>query len=388
MAALSRSGGVSEMVSFSTSDLRDSMTGKLLLVNWTLIAAVAGIACIGTAALYSVAGGSFQPWAERHAMRFLLTLALALAIAVTRPQLLMQLAYPAYAIALGLLLLVPFTGNEALGARRWLSLGGVSIQPSEFMKLALVLALARYYQTVPSKSVSHPKALILPLLMIAGPVMLTLRQPDLGSAMLFMALGLSLMFLAGVSSWYYAGAAALGIAVAPLIWNALHDYQRRRVEVFLNPDTDPLGAGYHIAQSRIALGSGGVSGKGYLQGTQSQLDFVPEKHTDFIATMIGEEWGFVGLMLVIGLFALVLFSLGVMAWRCRHRFGRMLIAGSAVTIFSYVAINLGMVTGLVPVVGIPLPLISYGGTSMTTIMLGLGLALSADVHGRDSRMGL
>lgn len=365
----------------SSYSQKDSIARKLWRVHWPVVFAAAAIAAVGTAALYSVAGGSFQPWAERHAFRFIVALGVVLAMAVVRPEVFLKLAYPAYALALGLMLAVPFAGVEALGAKRWLAVGGVTFQPSELMKLALVAALARYYQWLPEERVSRAFSVAWPAVLIAIPVALTLRQPDLGSGVLFVCLGLALMYLAGVSVFYFVGAGITAVAALPLVWSQLHDYQRRRVETFLNPETDPLGAGYHITQSKIAIGSGGVSGKGYLQGTQSQLDFVPEKHTDFIATMLGEEWGFAGLLMLLALYALLLTMLLLMAWRCRHTFGRLVISGVATTLFVYVFINLAMVTGLVPVVGIPLPLISYGGTSMTTLMIGLGLAMSAYVHG-------
>jgi rod shape determining protein RodA len=356
---------------------------KLWRIHWPVLIVAAGIAAIGTAALYSVAGGSFQPWAERHALRFLIGIGIVVAMALVRADVWLSAAYPAYALALLMLCLVPLVGVEALGARRWIGFGGVTFQPSELMKLALVAALARYYQWLPTDDVSRPRWVVVPLMLIVIPVVLTLKQPDLGSAMLFTVLGLALMFLAGVSTFYFLAGSAATVAAMPLIWSGLHDYQRRRVEIFLDPEKDPLGAGYHITQSKIALGSGGVSGKGYLQGTQSQLDFVPEKHTDFIATMLGEEWGFAGLLLLLGLYILLIAMMFAMAWRCQNRFGRLVIAGSALTFFVYVFINLAMVTGLVPVVGVPLPLVSYGGTSMMTLMIGLGLAMSGYVHGDD-----
>ena len=356
---------------------------KLWRIHWPVLIVAAGIAAIGTAALYSVAGGSFQPWAERHALRFLIGIGIVLAMAMVRPEVWLKAAYPAYALALLLLCMVPVIGVEALGARRWIGFGGVTFQPSELMKLALVAALARYYQWLPSDNVSRPRWVVIPLLLIVIPVVMTLKQPDLGSAMLFAVLGLALMFLAGVSTFYFLAGGAATVAAMPLIWSNFHDYQRRRVEIFLDPEKDPLGAGYHITQSKIALGSGGVSGKGYLQGTQSQLDFVPEKHTDFIATMLGEEWGFAGLLLLLALYILLMSMMFAMAWRCQNCFGRLVIAGSAMTFFVYVFINLAMVTGLVPVVGVPLPLVSYGGTSMMTLMIGLGLAMSGYVHGDD-----
>lgn len=359
---------------------------KLWLVHWPVLILACVLAAIGTAALYSVAGGSVQPWAERHALRFLVALGVVLAMSVVSIDVWLRLAYPAYALTLLMLLLVPILGTEALGAKRWIGIGALSFQPSELMKLALVAALARYYQWLPAERVSRPLSVAIPFALIAVPVWLTLRQPDLGSAILFAVLGLSLMYFAGVSIWYFVAGAAGVATLAPVIWSGLHDYQRRRVEIFLDPESDPLGAGYHITQSKIALGSGGLSGKGFLHGTQSQLDFVPEKHTDFIASMIGEEWGFAGLLIIVALYALLLFMLLAMAWRCRNTYARLVIVGSAMTFFVYVFINLAMVTGLVPVVGVPLPLISYGGTSMTTLMVGLGLAMSGFVH-RERQIG-
>lgn len=357
-----------------------SFTAKLWYVNWPALLVAGLIASIGCAALYSVSGGSFQPWAERHAMRFLIATAILLSMSMVRIQVWLRASYAVYALALVALALVPLLGSEALGARRWLSIGGFTFQPSELMKLALVAALARYYQWLPMERVSRAVWVAIPMVMIAVPVALTLRQPDLGTAALFAVCGLSLMFLAGVSAWYFVAGAASVIAAAPLIWANLHDYQRRRIETFLDPDLDPLGAGYHISQSKIAIGSGGVWGKGFLDGTQSQLDFVPEKHTDFVLTILGEEWGFAGLIVLLALFATLLALIVSMGWRCQNRFGRLVIGGSAVTLFVYVFINTAMVTGLVPVVGVPLPLVSYGGTSMMTLMIGLGLAMSAYVH--------
>lgn len=358
-----------------------SILEKLWRVHWPLIAVICLLAAVGTLALYSVAGGSFQPWAERHALRFLVALALVLAMAVVSIDVWLRLAYPVYAVAFLLLLLVPLVGVEAMGARRWIGIGPVQFQPSELMKLGLIMALARYYQWLPANRVSWPRYVAIPLVLIAAPVLLTLRQPDLGSAALFAILGLSLMYFAGVSIFYFVASLTGVVALMPMLWSGLHDYQRRRIEIFLDPDKDPLGAGYHITQSKIALGSGGISGKGFLQGTQSQLDFVPEQHTDFIASMIGEEWGFAGLIALLALYAVLIAILFIMAWRCRNRFSRLLILGSAMTFFVYVFINMAMITGLVPVVGVPLPLVSYGGTAMATVMLGLGLAMSGYVHG-------
>jgi rod shape determining protein RodA len=370
-----------------------SASEKLWQVPWVLLAVVALLSAVGSTALYSVAGGNIQPWAETHALRFLVAATLVLCMALVPLRVWSSVAYPAYGIALVLLILVPFAGVQALGARRWLSVGGLVVQPSELMKVGLVLALARYYQTIPQQEISWLRRVAVPVLLIAVPLLFVLRQPDLGTATLFAGLGIALMFLAGVSSMYFL-AGGVGLAAAlPLVWSNLHDYQRRRVEIFLDPEKDPLGSGYHITQSKIALGSGGLSGKGFMQGTQSQLDFLPEKQTDFIFTMFSEEWGFVGALSLLALYALLLSLLLAMALRAKSQFGRLLIAGSAVTIFLYIFINVAMVTGMVPVVGVPLPFVSYGGTALTTLMAGLGLAMSADVHRNElvpsapSRMG-
>ena len=360
-----------------------TLSQKLWRVDWLLLGVAALIAVVGTATLYSVAGGSFQPWAERHALRFLVGCALVLAMALVTPRTWLHLAYPVYAVALGLLALVPLIGTEALGARRWLSLGSMSLQPSELMKVALVAALARYYHWLAPERVSRPVFVAIPLAMILAPVALTLKQPDLGTAVLFVVIGAALMFMAGVS-WLLFAAAGTGALVAlPYAWDALHGYQKKRIETFLDPDKDPLGAGYHITQSKIALGSGGVEGKGFMQGTQSQLEFLPEKHTDFAFTMFGEEWGFVGAVGLLALYALLLVLVLQMAWRATTHFGRLTAGGLAVTLFAYVFINVAMVTGLVPVVGVPLPLMSYGGSAILSVMAALGLAMSPHVHGRE-----
>ena len=369
----------------STWSRAPSLARKVLHVDWVLLAVLGLLAAIGTATLYSVAGGSFEPWAERHALRFLLGAGLVVGMGLVAPRVWINLAYPFYAVALLLLLLVPLVGSEALGARRWLTLGGFSFQPSELMKVALVAALARYYHALPETHLSRPLWLAIPLAAIAAPVALTVQQPDLGSAVLFAIIGLSLLFLAGVS-WLVFVAGAVGtLAALPYVLDNLHAYQRRRIEVFLDPDKDPLGAGYHISQSKIALGSGGLEGKGFMSGTQSRLDFLPEKHTDFAFTMFGEEWGFVGSIGLLAIYVLALALALAMALRVHGTFARLTAAGFAATLATYVLINIAMVTGLVPVVGVPLPLVSYGGTAMTSLMASLGLAMSSHVHGGAAR---
>jgi rod shape determining protein RodA len=357
-----------------------SLPEKLWRINWLVVLVVAAIGAIGVAALYSVAQGSFEPWAERHALRLAIGIGALLIIAVTPVRFWLAIAYPVYIAAFVLLALVPVIGVTQMGARRWIGAGELSFQPSELMKIALVLALARYYQKLPRKQVSQPRCLILPVLMIAAPTALVMKQPDLGTAILFAAVGFGLMFLAGVNLIYFvAGAAAVG-GLAPFLWSRLHGYQQNRILTFLDPDRDPLGAGYHILQSKIALGSGGLNGKGFMAGTQSQLNFLPEKHTDFIFTTFAEEMGFAGSALLLAAYAFLLFLIITMAFGVRDQFSRLLIAGATLVLSLYVVINIAMVTGLAPVVGVPLPLVSYGGTAMMTILTSIGLAMSAWVH--------
>ena len=356
------------------------LTEKLILVNWPFLLLIATITSFGVAALYSVAGGSLEPWASRHVVRFCLGLAVLFAVAVSDLRWWLRAAYPLYAVALILLALVMVIGVESGGAKRWLGYGELSFQPSEMMKIALILALARYYQWLPPEKVSWPHALLIPLAMIGVPVLLELAQPDLGTAMLFAVVGSGLLFLAGVSWIYYLGGVVGIIVVLPHIWERMHDYQKERVLTFIDPERDPLGSGYHILQSKIAIGSGGLTGKGFMQGTQAQLNFLPEKHTDFIFTMFSEEMGFLGAAGLLALYLLALLFIIYMALRCRSTFGRLVASGMGLCLFAYVFINVAMVTGLVPVVGVPLPLISYGGTSMLTMMVGLGFVLNAHVH--------
>ena len=364
-----------------------TLVAKLWSIDWPVLLVVATIGAIGTATLVSVAGGSYQPWAERHALRLVLGLGLVIVMALVPLRTWLRLAYPSFFAGLGLLALVPLIGQEAIGAKRWLAFSGLSFQPSEIVKVALVAALARYYQGLPRAHLSRPLHVLPPLLMILAPMVLTLRQPDLGTAVLIGGTGLGLMFLAGVSWLYFIGGAVGVFAAAPLVLARLHGYQRRRLEVFLEPEKDPLGAGYHITQSKIALGSGGVTGRGYMQGTQSQLDFVPEKHTDFIFAMFGEEWGFVGSLVLVGLFAVLVALVVAAALRAASPFARLLIAGFALQVMVYAGINIAMVTGLAPVVGVPLPFMSYGGTSLMALMVALGLAMSGSVHGRERLPG-
>ena len=358
-----------------------TLADKLYEINWGLVLLITLIACVGFAMLYSVAGASFSPWAGKQMVYFSVGMVLLVAAALTDIRFWMSIAYPAYGVSLVLLVLVLVVGHTALGAQRWLSFGPLELQPSELMKISLILALARYLHGLSIEDVSKPLRLLIPLLMIAMPAFLVLKQPNLGTTIILVADGISLLFLAGLSWWWIAPAVA-GVATAvPLAWRFfLHDYQKARVMTFLDPESDALGAGWNITQAKIAIGSGGLSGKGYLQGSQSRLNFLPEKHSDFIITNFGEEFGFVGSVALLLLFAIVI-GYGVqIAMSARSQFGRLVAMGLVLNFFFYILINGAMVMGLIPVVGIPMPLVSYGGTAMLSVMFGFGLLMSIHVH--------
>lgn len=369
------------MADFFRPMSRDKRIGdKLLEFNWGFLLLLCAVASFGFAMLYSVADGSLEPWAMRQMIRFGIGVAILIVVAVIDVRVWMSLAYPAYVISLALLLGVEVIGFEGMGAQRWINLGVIQMQPSEVMKITLVLALARYFHGLTLDQVSRPSYLLIPLVMIGAPVALVLRQPDLGTAVLLLVGGVSLMFLAGLAWRYFILGGLAALAAIPIGWNMLHDYQKERVFTFLDPERDPLGAGYHILQSKIALGSGGLFGKGFMQGTQAHLNFLPEKHTDFIFTMLAEELGLVGGLTLLSLYFLVLmFGINV-ALKCRNQFGRLLVLGVCVTFFLYVFINTAMVMGLLPVVGVPLPLVSYGGTAMLSLMVAFGLVMSVYIH--------
>lgn len=358
-----------------------SIADKLLEVNWGLVLLVTIIAASGIAMLYSVAGGHFHPWALSQLSKFIVGLFILVIAATIDVRVWMSLAYPAYAVALLLLIAVDVAGHEGLGAQRWISLGPVDLQPSELMKVSLVLALARFLHGKSVEEVSKPLNLGIALAMIGIPALFVVIEPNLGTTLIIVADGCALLFLAGLS-WYWIAPALAAVATAvPLAWRfVLHDYQKARVMTFLDPETDALGAGWNITQAKIAIGSGGLSGKGFLNGTQSRLNFLPEKQTDFIFTNFGEEFGFVGSVALLILFAVVLFYGVQIATSARSQFSRLLAMGITLNFFFYIMINGLMVMGLIPVVGIPMPLLSYGGTAMLTVMFGFGLLMSVHVH--------
>ena len=337
-------------------------------------------AAIGVAMLYSAAGGDLQPWASRQIIRFGIGAALMFIVALVDIRSWMRASYVIYALALVLLAGVEVLGATVMGAQRWVDLGVLQLQPSEIMKIALVMALARYFHGVTLEDMRRITVLIPPILLILAPVGLVLRQPDLGTAALLAISGTAMLFLAGVRLWTVGLAIGGLLAAVPIAWQFLHEYQKTRILTFLDPETDPLGAGYHILQSKIALGSGGIFGKGFLQGTQSHLNFLPEKQTDFIFTMLAEEQGLVGgLGLLVLYLALIVYGIAI-SLRSASAFGRLLGMGVVTTFFLYVFINVAMVMGVIPVVGVPLPLISYGGSAMLTLMFGFGLLLNIHIH--------
>ncbi|HWA22189.1 MAG TPA: rod shape-determining protein RodA [Caulobacterales bacterium] len=357
------------------------LADKWKRLHWGIITVLCWLAAIGVVMHLSVAGDAWNGQPLSHGTRFAVVLAVALMLAMIDLRFWLAIAYPLYAFSLLLLVAVDLIGAVHMGAQRWLDIGPLSLQPSEIMKIALVLALARYYHQLDARNSSRAISLIPPLLMIAAPTALVMKQPDLGTSLLLAGAGFGLMFLAGIR-WRYIVIGAL-IAGAAGFWAyefKLQDYQRDRIATFLDPEADPLGAGYHVAQSKIAIGSAGLLGQGYQKGSQSQLDFLPEKHTDFIFTMITEEFGLAGAFIVLGLFAALLTMTMMVAVRARTLFGRLASGGVAITLALYVFINTAMVIGLVPVVGIPLPLLSFGGTAMLTIMMGMALVLSVHVH--------
>ena len=357
-----------------------SLGEKLLEINWGLVLLITVIAAIGFSMLYSVAGGRFMPWALPQMIRFVVGLGLLVTIAMIDIRVWMAAAYPLYVAALVLLVGVEVAGKMGLGAQRWIELGPLQLQPSELMKIALVLALSRYLHGQSVEEVSWPLRLAIPLAMIGAPVVLVLLEPNLGTATILALDGCSLLFLAGLSWWWIAPTVSAIVAAIPIAWRFMHDYQKARVLTFLNPATDALGAGWNISQAEIAIGSGGFTGKGFGQGTQSQLDFLPEKQTDFIYTSIGEEFGFIGSAGLLVLYATVI-GFGIrIAMQSRSQFGRLVAMGITLNFFFYLMINAAMVMGLMPVVGIPMPLISYGGTAMLTVMVGFGLLMSVHVH--------
>ena len=359
---------------------------KLWQIPWAFVVLLCAVGGVGYVALYSAGGGAPEPYAARHAIRFGFGLVMMVSIALIDIRLIARFAWVGYAIGLALLVLVALHGQVGKGAQRWIDVGPVQIQPSELMKIMLVVALASWFHKASWERVGNPLFLIPALIAVLVPAALIFKQPNLGTSLITVMVGGAMFFAAGVRLWKFALVVGAVAIAAPIVYDNLHDYQRARITTFLDPESDPLGAGYNIIQSKIALGSGGFWGKGFLQGTQGHLNFLPEKQTDFIFTMLAEEFGLVGGLTVLGLLACVIAFGFLVALRSRHQFGRLLAVGLATNYFLYVFVNIAMVTGSIPVGGVPLPLISHGGSAMLTVMLGFGLLMSAHVH-RDAEMG-
>ncbi|CUJ01346.1 rod shape-determining protein RodA [Cognatishimia activa] len=360
---------------------------KILHMNWALVVLLITVACAGFLMLYSVAGGSYTPWAEAQMKRFIMGLVLMFGVAMVPIWFWRNVSGVLYAASLVLLILVEVMGTVQMGAQRWIDLGFMRLQPSELMKITLVMFLAAYYDWLPANRTSKPQWILLPILITLLPTYLVLQQPDLGTSLLLLMGGAIVIFLAGVHWAYFAAVITLAVGLVTAVfqsrgtgWQFLQDYQYRRIDTFLDPASDPLGAGYHITQSKIALGSGGWTGRGFMQGTQSRLNFLPEKHTDFIFTTLAEEFGFIGAISLLLLYALIIVFCVVSAIQNKDRFSSLMTMGIAGTFFLFFAVNMSMVMGLAPVVGVPLPLVSYGGSAMLVLMVAFGLVQSAHVH--------
>lgn len=376
-------------MSFLEYNVKSTPTGwrKILHLNWALALLVVSVAAVGFLMLYSVAGGSFSPWAGQQMERFALGFAVMLVVAMVPIWFWRNMSVLAYIVAIILLLWVEFFGVSGGGAQRWIDLGFMRLQPSEVAKITVVMMLAAYYDWLDLSKVSHPLFVAIPLLIIGLPVALTFIQPDLGTSMLILMGGGAVMFMAGMHWLYFVSVIGIGVGAVGAVfasrgtsWALLADYQYGRIDTFLDPSSDPLGDGYHITQSQIALGSGGWTGRGFMQGTQIQGDFLPESHTDFIFPTLAEEFGFIGGASLLLLYVLILVFCVATAMMARDRYASLMVMGVAVTFFLYFALNMAMVMGLAPVVGVPLPLVSYGGSAMLVLMAAFGLVQSAHVH--------
>lgn len=357
-----------------------SFMDKVHLFSLKYLFLICMVVAIGIGILYSAGNGNWDPWASKQFVRFLMSLGVLLFIAMTNLRFWMKYAYVIYGIGLVMLVGVELVGTVGMGAQRWLDLGVIQLQPSEVMKIALVLALARYFHGASLDEVRSIRFIIPPVLMMAFPVALILTQPDLGTALMLVFCSMALFFLVGVQLWKFMVMLLGAGAAIPILWTFLHDYQKKRVLTFLDPESDPLGAGYHIMQSKITLGSGGIFGKGFMEGTQSRLNFLPEKQTDFIFTVLSEEFGLIGSLCLFGLYMLIIIYGFIIAMRCNNFFGKLLGMGLTINFALYVFINMGMVMGLMPVVGVPLPLVSYGGTAMLTLFFGFGLIQCVNIN--------
>jgi rod shape determining protein RodA len=361
--------------------LKDELLENLSKINFNMIAVFCSIFFVGVCLLYSAAGGRMSPWASRQISLFLTFLPVVFLIALVDTNLFFKYSYIPYIVGLFLLLLVEIKGHRAMGATRWINLGFFRLQPSELMKMCLILQLAKYFQIYSIKDIYSTKKLIIPLLYFSVPFLLILKQPNLGTALILAIITFGIFFLVGVQMWKFWLVLGVVIIILPFVWfYGMKDYQKQRVLTFLNPEEDPFNSGYNIIQSKIAIGSGGIWGKGFLKGTQGQLEFLPEKHTDFIFTILCEEFGFIGSLTVIILYLIFFAYLIYVIVNCKHNFGRVMVGGILINLFCHFFINLGMISGILPVVGTPLPLLSYGGSITATTLISLGFVLNIDLN--------
>ena len=363
---------------FSTDNPTNILLTKFLKINWVIVLCVVFLGLIGVAALYSAAGGNWNPWAKSHLIRLIIGVVLMFIITFIHPKFFYKLTLISFLLGLLSLVCVKFFGVGSV--QRWITIGGLNIQPSELMKFALILMLAKYFDQLSKINFDRLFSYVIPIIYIIIPGLIVISQPDLGTGLTLIILGFAILFYVGVSLKFVFIFLLTFISSVPIIWQQLYDYQKNRILVFLNPEMDSLGSGYQIIQSKIAIGSGGVFGKGYLLGSQSRLNYLPEKHTDFIFTLISEELGFFGAMIIILTFCVLIFSIAKISFSVETLFSKVIVFGVSLLIFLYLTLNIGMVCGLLPVVGAPLPLISYGGTALFTILISIGVVLSINVH--------
>lgn len=357
------------------------LTQKLFNLNWRIISLILILMSIGLLMLYSAGSGHAKPWFLKQLIFFAIFFPIMIAIAIIDVKFWYKSAYFLYFFGILLLMAVFIVGHKALGATRWINLGFFNLQPSEIMKVFTILALARYFYDVEIEEVGQIKYLIAPILIIITPALMIFRQPDLGTALILVLSCTTILFIAGVKAWKFILTGILALIAVPFLWIfVLYDYQKQRILTFLQPDNDPLGSGYNIIQSKIAIGSGGFFGKGYLQGTQGQLNFLPEKQTDFIFTMLAEELGIIGALTTIAIYCIMIFLSTKEALKIKHQFGKLIVIGITNILFIHMFVNIGMTTGILPVVGAPLPFISYGGTITATILIGFGFLLNSMLY--------
>ena len=364
---------------FNQNNFYSSVFAKLQSINYPLLGLIITLFFVGLAALYSISNGDFNSWPLKHSQRFILGLIIFFLVIFFDLRLIFGYAYVIFFLSIISLVIIPFFGIESNGATRWINIAGISLQPSEFVKYTLILALAKYFHSINNDS-GFIKTLIIPLIITIVPVFLVITQPDLGTALIILLGGISLFWISGLNYKYFIVGVFSILCSLPVLWQYLKDYQKDRVLTFFNPERDPLGNGYHIMQSKIALGSGGIFGKGYMEGTQSHLNFLPEMQTDFIFTMLGEDFGFIGTLFLLLIYAALIMISIRLALKSRSLFSKYLSLGVCNVFFIYVFVNIGMVTGLLPVVGVPLPFISYGGSSMLAVMFGFGLLMNCYIN--------